>query len=128
MNRVILIGRLTKYPDIRYSQDNMAIARFTLAVDRKKKGEADFINCIAFKSTAEFMEKYITKGTKIALEGRWQTGSYKNKDGATVYTNECIVDSVEFADSKATKPTEATEVDSGFVNIPEGISEELPFV
>lgn len=139
MNFVLISGRLTKEADVRYaaSGDNMAIARFTLAVDRRGKKEdgqqtADFINCVAFGKTAETIEKYTTKGTKIILRGHWQSGSYKNKDGATVYTNDCIVDEFEFAESKKdtqeTAPSAPAHTDSdGFMNIPDGIDEELPF-
>ena len=122
MNIVILMGRLTKDPECRWSQDGeKCTARFTIAVDRIKKDEADFINCTAFGKTAEFAEKYLVKGTKIALEGRWQTGSYE-KDGKKVYTNECIVDRCEFAESKKTE----NKTDDGFMPIPEG--DALPFV
>lgn len=106
MNKVILMGRLVRDAEVRYSAGNnsMAVARFTLAVDRrfKKDGEpsADFISCVAFGKSAEFVEKYVKQGTKIALEGHWQTGSYTNKDGQKVYTNDCVVDSMEFAESK----------------------------
>ena len=95
MNQVILMGRLTKDPEIKYTQgDNaMAIAKYNLAVDRMKKGEADFISCIAFGKSAEFAEKYLHKGTKIAVTGRIQTGSYTNKDGQKVYTTDVIVSS-----------------------------------
>ena len=134
MNKVILMGRLTKDPDVRYTQGSpsMAIAKFTLAVDRKVKKEkeqnADFISCTAFDKTAEFVEKYLAKGTKIVAEGRWQTGSYKNKDGQTVYTNECLIESLEFAESKKTDgQAQAQSNDGEFMNIPEGIEEELPF-
>ena len=134
MNKVILMGRLTKDPDVRYTQGSpsMAIAKFTLAVDRKVKKEkeqnADFISCTAFDKTAEFVEKYLAKGTKIVAEGRWQTGSFKNKDGQTVYTNECLIESLEFAESKKTDgQAQAQSNDGEFMNIPEGIEEELPF-
>ena len=134
MNKVILMGRLVRDPDVRYTQgqDQMAIARFTLAVDRKykKDGEqqADFIACIAFGKTGEFVEKYLKKGTKIACEGHWQTGSYTNKEGAKVYTNDCVIDGVEFAESKK-DDVQATQSqgDDGFMNIDESIQEELPF-
>lgn len=132
MNKCILIGRLTRDPDTRYSTGNnpIAISRFTLAVDRafKKEGEADadFISCIAFGKTAEFCEKYLTKGTKVALEGRWQTGSYTNKDGEKVYTNDCVVERMEFAESKRDQTPPPADPD-GFMNIPEGIDEDLPF-
>lgn len=140
MNKVILSGRLTKDPDVRYSQGDkpIAIAAFTLAVDRKfkKDGEqnADFINCRSFGKNAEFAEKYLRKGTKIIVEGHWQTGSFTGKDGKKVYTNECIVDSHEFAENKTSShandngseiPPDAEG--SYFMQIPDGIEEELPF-
>ena len=136
MNRVILMGRLTRDPDVKYTQSSqpMAIARFTLAVDRKFKREneqgADFIACIAFGKVAEFVEKYLKQGTKICLEGRWQTGNYTNKEGNKVYTNDCIVDLIEFAESKQAsqnKPEQPPTDANGFMDIPEGIDEELPF-
>lgn len=138
MNKVVLIGRLTKDPEVRYSQGNntMAIARYTLAVDRKFKrdGEpnSDFINCIAFGKNGEFAEKYLHKGVKILIEGRWQSGSYTNRDGQKVYTNDCVVESCEFAESKnanqSERPQPAPQTDSdGFMSIPDGIDEELPF-
>ena len=141
MNKVILMGRLTREPDIKYTQgDNtMCVARFSLAVDRKfkKDGEptADFINCVAFGKTAEVLEKYCTKGTKLVVEGRIQTGSYTNRDGQKVYTTDIAVENLEFAESKANaeqnnsrpEPTNATT--NGFVNIPQMVDEqdELPF-
>ena len=137
MNRVILMGRLTKDPDIRYSQGekSTAIARFTLAVDRKFKQDgqptADFINCLAFGKRAEFMEKYCKKGTKLVIEGSWQTGSYTNKDGNKVYTNECLIESCEFAESKSSENNNSSNQNTmggdGFMNIPDGIDEWLPF-
>ncbi len=138
MNKIILMGRLTKDPEARYSQGNnvMAIARYTLAVERKFKrdGEpnADFINCIAFGKNGEFAEKYLHKGMKILIEGRWQSGSYTNRDGQKVYTNDCVVESCEFAESKnasqSERPQPMTQTDSdGFMSIPDGIDEELPF-
>ena len=139
MNKVILMGRLTKDPEVRYSQggNSMAIARYTLAVDRKFKrdGEpnADFINCIAFGKNGEFAEKYLHKGTKILIEGRWQSGNYTNKDGQKVYTNDCVVESCEFAESKDANQSERTQatpqnnVDSdGFMQIPDNM-DDLPF-
>ena len=136
MNLVILMGRLVRDPDVRYSQgqEQKAIAKFTLAVDRrfKKDGEqsADFISCIAFGKTGEFVEKYLSKGTKVVVEGRWQTGSYDNKEGQKVYTNDCIVDSIEFAESKSNNETQSKPQtdENGFMNIPEGLDAELPFV
>lgn len=134
MNKFIAIGRSTKDPDVRYTQGNqpMAVARFTLAVDRKfkKDGEpsADFISCIAFGKLGEFVEKYVKRGTKVAIEGRWQTGSYK-KDDKTIYTNDCVIESIEFAESKKEeKAPEPSDVGDGFINIPDNIEEsELPF-
>ena len=128
MNKTILMGRLTKDPDVRYSQgDNpMAVAKYTLAVDRKgKKGETDFISCVAFGRNGEFAEKYLKKGSKIIVVGRIQTGSYDGKDGKKVYTTDVVVEEHYFAESKreeASKPVENEE----FMNIPEGI-DELPF-
>jgi len=153
MNKVILMGRLTRDPEVRYSQGEtpLAIARYSLAVDRRQSrnnnnGEeqtADFINCVAFGRTAEFAERYLRKGTKIAVTGRIQTGSYTNKDGVRVYTTEVVVEEHEFAESRnasggndggfqggysggnaAPAPSGAGD---GFMNIPDGIDEELPF-
>lgn len=138
MNRVILCGRLVRDADIRYSQGEkpMAVAKFTLAVDRKfkKDGEqsADFINCTAFSKTAEVIEKYVFKGTKIIVEGRWQTGSYTNKDGNKVYTNDCAVDNIEFCESKSQQAQNNAQAPTpngdGFMNIPDGLEDSgLPF-
>lgn len=135
MNKIILMGRLTKDPEVRYSQGNnaMAIARYTLAVERKFKrdGEpnADFINCIAFGKNGEFAEKYLHKGMKILVEGRWQSGSYTNRDGQKVYTNDCVVESCEFAESKNANQGETPQPsnsDDGFIQIPDNM-EDLPF-
>lgn len=141
MNKVILMGRLTRDPEVRYTQgDNAsAVARFSLAVDRrfKKDGDqtADFINCVAFGKTGEFIEKYGHKGTKFVVEGRIQTGSYTNKDGQKVYTTDVVVEQVEFAESKASTDGNTTNntansnapTDTSFMDIPDGIDEELPF-
>ena len=153
MNKVILMGRLTRDPEVRYSQgDNaMAIARYTLAVDRRfnrnnnDENSADFIGCVAFGKSAEFAERYLHKGTKIVATGRIQTGSYVNKDGVKVYTTDVVVEDQEFDESKAVSdanagsfraaapspaPAPATPVSDagdGFMNIPDGIDEELPF-
>ena len=135
MNKVIESGRLTKDAEIAYTQgNNMAVARFTLAVDRKFKQEgqptADFINCIAFGKLGEFAEKYLHKGTKIAVTGRIQTGSYKNKDGNTVYTTDVVVEEQEFCESKSqsnSQPQPAPSNSDGFMNIPDGVEDELPF-
>ena len=101
----------------------MCVAKFTLAVDRIGKEEADFIQCTAFKKTAELIERYVKKGTKIALEGRWQTGSYTNKDGQKVYTNDCIIDQIEFCESKKEEAPASTD---DFMNIA-GDIDEVPF-
>jgi len=137
------MGRLTRDPEVRYSQgeNSLAIARFTLAVDRrfKRQGEqdADFISCVSFGKTAEFAEKYLKQGTKIAVTGRIQTGSYTNKEGQKVYTTEVVVEETEFAESKSasgesgyqntSRPAPTEAIGDGFMNIPDGIDEELPF-
>ncbi len=145
MNKVILMGRLTRDPEVRYAQGEnaMAIARFSLAVDRRRQNNADgqtadFINIVAFGRLGEFAEKYLHKGTKVALSGRIQTGSYTNKDGVRVYTTDIVADDIEFAESKnsagsdggyagaVSRPAPASAGD-GFMNIPDGIDEELPF-
>ena len=138
MNKVILMGRLTRDPEVRYTQGQNAtvIARYSLAVDRrfKREGEpdADFINCVAFGKSGEFAEKYLKKGTKIAIVGRIQTGSYE-KDGQKVYTTDIVVEEHEFAESKGTgSPTSNTQAPKtnnmpNFQDIPDGIDEELPF-
>ena len=146
MNKVILMGRLTRDAEIRYSQgeSSTAIARFSLAVDRRFRRDndeqtADFINCVAFNKTAEFLERFGRKGTKFVLEGRIQTGSYTNKDGQRVYTTDVVVENIEFAESKnsnggdgysgagASAPSPSGAAGDGFMNIPEGIDEEFPF-
>lgn len=134
MNKVMLMGRLTKDPNIRYSQgeNNLAIARYTLAVDRRFKKEsdqtADFISCVAFGKQAEFAEKYLKQGIKIAITGRIQTGSYTNKDGVKVYTTDIVVEEQEFAESKGSSDPQPAPADSdGFMKIPDGIEDELPF-
>ncbi len=145
MNKVILMGRLTRDPDIRYSagENAMAIARYTLAVDRRGRRDqdentADFISCVAFGRAGEFAEKYFRKGLKIVISGRIQTGSYTNRDGIKVYTTDVVVDEQEFAESKAasnennymgdTRPSPGNaSIGDGFINIPDGIDEELPF-
>ena len=141
MNKVILMGRLTRDPDVRYTTGNppLAVARYALAVARRYKRdnepEADFINCVAFGKAGEFAEKYLRKGTKIAITGRIQTGSYTNRDGNKVYTTDVVVEEHEFAESKASRhldPVSAPEAPSapdadGFMSIPEGYEEDLPF-
>ena len=147
MNKVILMGRLTRDPEVRYSQGEnaTAVARYSLAVDRRfrREGEptADFINCVAFGRAAEFAERYLRQGTKIAITGRIQTGSYTNRDGVKVYTTDIVVEEQEFAESKAAggastpannyqaspAPSPSADIGDGFMNIPDGIDEELPF-
>lgn len=158
MNKVMLMGRLTRDPEVRYSQgeQSMAIARFTLAVDRRRgrndgdQQNADFISCVAFGKAGEFAEKYLHKGTKICVSGRIQTGSYTKQDGTKVYTTDVVVEEQEFAESRNTAAQPSTAPVSqapqqtrqpapspaaaasdpaldGFMNIPDGIDEELPF-
>ena len=141
MNKVILIGRLTRDPDVRYTDGGTSIARFSIAVDRKFKSqgqpEADFPNIVAFGKTAEFVEKYFSQGNRIGLVGRIQTGSYTNNDGAKVYTTDVVAEEVEFVESKAasgdtgyqqtSRPAPSQAIGDGFMNIPEGLDEELPF-
>lgn len=140
MNKVILMGRLTRDPEVRYSQGEnaTAIARYTLAVDRRfnrnnDEQTADFINCVAFGKAGEFAEKYFHKGIKVAITGHIQTGSYTNKDGIKVYTTDVVIEDQEFAESKNSNSDNsaahapASDVGDGFMNIPDGIDEELPF-
>ena len=137
MNKVILIGRVVRDAEIRYSQgaSSTCIARYTLAVDRKFKQEgqptADFINCIAFGKLGEFAEKYLHKGIKIAVTGRIQTGSYKNKDGNTVYTTDVVVEEQEFCESKSSNQSQGNDrpqtSSDDFMNIPDGVEDGLPF-
>lgn len=143
MNKVILMGRATRDAEVRYSateEKSTAVARMSLAVDRrfKREGEqtADFINCVGFGKIGEFLEKYGRKGTKFVVEGRIQTGSYTNKDGQKVYTTDVVIENIEFAESKssssssnepAEQPAPSPSSDDGFMNIPDGIDEELPF-
>lgn len=137
MNKVILIGRLTRDPDIRYTQGNepIAVARYTLAVDRKTKSqdgnrEADFISCVAFRKSAEFAEKYLHQGMKIAVSGRIQTGSYTNREGQKVYTTDVVVEEHDFCEKRAEgQPAPMPEPGAdGFMNIPDDVDDEgLPF-
>ena len=142
MNKVILMGRLTRDPEVRYGgANNTAVAKYSLAVPRKFKRdgdqECDFINCVAFGKLGEFAEKYLRKGTKIVIAGRIQTGSYTNKDGQKVYTTDVAVEEQEFAESKNASAVNAntqsdpapspSDLGDGFMNIPDGIDEELPF-
>ena len=146
MNKVILMGRLTRDPEVRYSQGEQAtaVARYTLAVDRRFRRDndqqtADFINCVAFGRSGEFAEKYFHKGIKIVVTGRIQTGSYTNQEGQKVYTTDVVVEDQEFAASKAAseqssggfqpagRPEPSAAAGDGFMNIPDGIDEELPF-
>ena len=147
MNKVILMGRLTRDPEVRYSsgENALAIARYTLAVDRRfhkdNEASADFIACVAFGKGGEFAEKYLRQGTKVVVTGRIQTGSYTNREGQKVYTTEIVVEDQEFAESKTASqnksqtsagsrqqppPSMPTDKD-GFMQIPDGIDEELPF-
>lgn len=153
MNKVVLVGRLTRDPEVRYSQgeSSTTVGRYTVAVDRRFKREneptADFIPCKVFGRSAEFAEKYFRQGMRVAISGRIQTGSYTNKDGVKVYTTEVIIEDQEFAESKAEfesnsgsyqqnsyqqpapapAPSPSVDVGDGFMNIPGGLEEELPF-
>ncbi|MBO5550667.1 MAG: single-stranded DNA-binding protein [Lachnospiraceae bacterium] len=157
MNKAMLTGRLTRDPNVRYSQgeNQMCVARFTLAVDRRRSRNqdgsgqtADFISCVAFGRTGEFVEKYARKGMKFDVVGRIQTGSYQNKDGQTVYTTDVVIDEIEFGESKNAAganagsdfyqgpsnsgrneaPSAAPQpADDGFMNVPDEIDDELPF-
>ena len=134
MNSVQLIGRLTRDPEIRYTDGGASIAKFGIAVDRRFKQEngadADFINIVSFGKTAEFIEKYFHKGMKIALNGRIQTGSYTDKDGKKVYTTDIVAENVEFCESKGTSSNNdatAHASDGDFMSVPDGIEDELPF-
>lgn len=127
MNKVVLCGRLTKDVDLRQSGET-AIARFNVACDKKGEG-ADFPSCVAFNKTAETISQYLRKGNKILIDGHLQTGSYEDKNGNKVYTTDVIVDRFEFVESKSEQPksVEATVGGDGFMNIPDGIAEDLPF-
>lgn len=137
MNSVQLVGRLTRDPEMRYTDGGSTIARFSLAVDRRYKSEngptADFPNCVAFGRTAEFIEKYFRKGMRMGCQGRIQTGSYTNNDGQKVYTTDVVVESCEFVEAKASQQSEENNdgfgpaEENGFMNIPDDIDEELPF-
>ncbi len=154
MNKIILMGRLTRDPEVRYGgASNTAIARFSLAVDRRFKRDgqpdADFFNCTAFGKTGEFVEKYLRKGTKVVVDGEMQNDNYQNKEGQMVYGFQVVVNTVEFAESKAASQNNAAnyqapvnpnpgpasqgsaaptgDAGDGFMNIPDGIEEELPF-
>lgn len=138
MNKSELIGRLIKDPITRYivGEENTCISRFMLAVDRKYKREgaqtADFISIVAFGKTGEFVEKYFKKGMKVAVVGRIQTGKYEKSDGTTVYTTEVVAEEVDFCESKgaaAQGTNKSSEPEGeGFMNIPDGLDEELPFM
>lgn len=148
MNKVILMGRLTRDPEMRYAtgQKQMPVARYTLAVDRRFRRQnegqqADFINCVAFGRAGEFADNYLHQGTKIIVSGRIQTGSYKNKSGQSTYTTEVVVEEQEFAENKAVSEsnaggrsgkmpsgTEPVSSSNGFMNVPDGVEDELPFI
>lgn len=141
MNSVQLVGRLTRDPDVRYTDGGTTVARFTLAVDRrfKKDGgdEADFISCVAFGKTAEFLEKWFRKGQRLGLTGRIQTGSYVNQEGTKIYTTDVVTENVELVESKGAsaedgglqqRPAPVSALGDGFMNIPDGVEDDgLPF-
>lgn len=139
MNKVILGGNLTRDPEVRYSQSEnpMAIARFGIAINRrfKRQGETDcdFFNCTAFGKTAEFVEKYFRKGTRIILSGRIENNNYTNENGEKVYSVQVLVEEVEFGEKKT---SDSQSVVNGannnsnnddFMNIPDGVEDGLPF-
>ena len=129
MNKVMLIGRLTRDPEVKGEGDKK-VAKFSLAIDRfGAENTADFPNCVAFGKRAEFVEKWLKKGTKIAVEGRIQTGSYTNKDGVKVYITDVIVDHAEFVESRSRQEMAApsTDADLAFMSIPDTDDESLPF-
>ena len=140
MNKVVLIGRFTRDPEVRYTQGGSSVANFSLAVDRRFKQEggdsADFIRCVSFGKTAEFIEKYFHKGMKIGICGRIQTGSYTNNEGQKVYTTDVVIEEAYFVESKSASnqesqhkpvPSEGMPNGDGFMNVPDGIDEVLPF-
>lgn len=138
MNKVILIGRFTRDPEIRYTQGGSSVSKFSIAVNRRFKQEggsdADFISCVAFGKTAEFIEKYFRQGMKIGIIGHIQTGSYTNNDGQKIYTTDVVVEECDFVESKnasqgtqTNKPEPSSAIGDGFMNIPDGLDEELPF-
>lgn len=134
MNKAILMGRLTRDPEVRYTQQKMAVARYTLAVDRPRRKDAgdqqtaDFISCVAFDRAAQFAEYYLHQGTKIAVTGHIQTGSYVNKSGQKVYTTDVIIESQEFAESKSASDPKPAATSDGFMNVPDDVSDDgLPF-
>jgi len=140
MNKIVLMGRLTRDPEVRYSQgdSSMAIARYSIAVDRpttrnagSDQATADFINCVAFGRNGEFAEKYLHKGTKILVEGRIQTGTYTNKDGNKVYTTDIVVERHEFVESRNSESgsfaSSIPTPDNGFINVPDDIDDDIPF-
>ncbi|MBU3875677.1 single-stranded DNA-binding protein [Faecalicatena sp. AGMB00832] len=137
MNKVILLGRLTRDPEVRWgqkknSQEQLCIVRFSLAVDRRgRDAGADFVSCVIFGKSAESAEKYLHKGSKIAVSGRIQTGSYTNEGGQRVNTTDVVIEEWEFAESKAAagQQAQAEQPDNGdgFMNIPDGIEDQLPF-
>lgn len=125
MNHVSIVGRLTKDATVS-ANNNTTVARFNVAVDRRgKDNEADFISCVAFNKTAEFIEKYFKKGMRIGLIGRIVTGSYTDKDGNKHYTTDVVADQVEFVESK--KNDTPSETSDGFMSVPDSIDDELPF-
>ena len=151
MNKVFLMGRLTRDPEVRYTQsrngDQMAIGRFSIAVDRRfnrsngqdgNEATADFFNCTAFGKLGEFVEKYLKQGTKVVVAGRVQNDNYTNKNGEKVYSVQIIAEEIEFAESKAasqqsqggyqpsSSPAPQNASPDDFMSIPEGIENDLP--
>lgn len=136
INQIILMGRLTRDPETRFLQNsNNSVTRFSLAVERdykaagEEKPKTDFINCVAWNKTGEFIEKYFKKGSMIAVIGSLETGSYDGNDGKKVYTSDVRVSKASFTGEKANTAPSSTpsEVGDGFMQIPDGLDEELPF-
>ena len=131
MNLCIIMGRLTRDPEVSSSTNGTTFARYSVAVDRRFKREgdpdADFFNCTSFGKQAEFVERYLKKGTKVVVKGRLQNNNYTNKDGSKVYSVQIMVEDVEFAESKKADGSESTASSDDFLNLPEGLVEELPF-
>lgn len=129
MNKVVLMGRMTKDIEMRYTQEQKAVGTFTLAVDRGgKEKKADFIRCIAFGKTAELMEKYSGKGKRLLVDGRIITGSYESKEGRTVYTTDIYADRVQFIDFKENNAQNGAQGATNGFNVPDGFEEmDIPF-
>lgn len=129
MNQFIFMGRATREPEIKYTSDEKAIAKFAVAVDRKfRKDVTDFFDCTAFGKTAEFIERYVKTGTKIIVTGSVQNNNYTNKEGKKIRGITFLVEHVEFAESKKAQEPKEEAPKEEWTNIPEGNDDELPFI